>query len=291
MDQIYQNSRIGHENQLVYLNTERLIGVQSIDVSNNFALSQLTYAGMGGKRPFHINNGEQSSTINLSTFLINEDYFWGLTTGNESSNVYILRENTDRPTCYSALSGYFTNFSCSYSIGNVPEISTTFISLVNAGPIPSTETPVAVNGELLTIGLSSPDITGSLRIPYGNSISLGISEFSTNRVQSFNINVASNKTPVYNVGSKIPSRIEHQSSQITCNVSFVVADYTAQKLRGSGTHFVRNVNLIAGDYADTGNIVATYSIDNMTLVNENYSAQVNGDVVVSQSYFKKIFPI
>jgi len=291
MEQIYSNSRIGHEYQLVYLNTERLIGVQSIDSTNNFGTSPFTYVGIGNVGTKGMVRSEQSASINISTFLINKDYFWTSTTGSSLSNLYIFRDNKDFSTCYSALSGYFTNFSCKYSVGNVPEISTTMNAIRNAGTIALSELSTDASAQFTTISLSSPDITGNLAIPFGNSISLGISDFLTNRVQSFTINATSNKNPVYNVGSKFPARIEHESTQITLDVSFVVADYIAQRLRSTGIYGVnRTLNLIAGDYSNTGNIVATYSIPDLTLSNESYSNQVNGDVIINQSYFKKIFP-
>jgi len=293
MDTIYSNSRIGHENQLVYLDAERLIGVQSIDVTNNFGLSPVSYAGIGSKTLNNIPNSEQSSTFNLSTYLINKDYFWHLTTGNGSADMFILRENTDRSSAYCILSGYFTNFSCRYSIGNIPEVSTTFISLVNSGPVPSSETPSSTNIKLLAIAVGNPSITGNLAIPFGNSISLGITEFNTNRVQSFTLSAQSIKTPIYNMGRREAHRIEHQSTQISLDVSFVMADYQINTLRSGGSinGVTKSLNLVAGDYSNTGNIVARYQISNLTLINEAYSNQVNGDVLVSQSYATKIFSI
>jgi len=293
METIYSNSRIGHENQLVYLDAERLIGVQSIDVTNNYGLSPVSYAGIGSKQLNNIPNSEQSSTFNLSTYLINKDYFWSLTTGNGSADIFILRDVADRQTTYSILSGYFTNFSCRYSIGNIPEISTTFTSLVNAGPVPSNETPTLTNFKLLSIALSNPSITGNLAIPFGNSISLGMPEFNTNRVQSFTLAAQSVKLPIYNMGIRSSPRIEHQSTQISLDISFVLADYQINTLRSGGSinGTTKSLNLIAGDYSNTGDIVARYPIDNLVLTSETYSNQVNGDVLISQSYVSKIFPI
>jgi hypothetical protein len=285
------NSRIGHERQLVFLNTDRLIGVQSLDITNNFSMSPVSYAGIGSQPIKNIPNGEQSANINLSTFLINKDYFWSYTTGAGLVNMYVTKDK-DLSTCYSLISGYFTSFSCNYSIGNVPEISTTMVALKNAGTIPTGELPLEPFNQLNTIRYSNSDITGTLLIPFGNSISLGISDFYTNRVQNFVISAASNKTPVYNMGSKFPARIDHQSTQISFDVSFVVADYVAQKMRLDNLNgATKNLNLVAGDYSNSGNIVATYSLDNLVLLNESYKAQINGDVLISQSYSKKIYPI
>jgi hypothetical protein len=292
METIYSNSRIGHENQLIYLDTERLIGVQSVSLTNNYGLSPVSYVGIGSKELNDIPNSELSSTFNLSTYLINKDYFWNLTTGNGSTDMFILRSVTDRASTYSILSGYFTDFSCRYSIGNVPEISTTFTSLSNAGPIPSSEIPADTNAKLLIIALSNPSITGNLAIPFGNSISLGIADFTTNRVQSFTLSAQSSKIPVYNMGIKTAQKIEHQSTKIFLDVSFTMSTYQMNILRSGGSinGVIRSLNLIAGDYSNTGNIVAQYKINNLVLTNEAYSAEVNGDVLVSQSYSSKIYP-
>ena len=130
---------------------------------------------------------------------MDQDFFVSHVTGGEPVNAYIMRDPTDLDTIYSLTSGQFVNYSCNYSIGNVPSISTTFISYGEAGGLPTGELD---SNQLEFIAAQDYEVTGVL-VPYGNSVTINIDDFNTNRVQAFSVSMDMPKTPIYKMGSKI----------------------------------------------------------------------------------------
>lgn len=284
------NSNVGHEKQLVFLNTERLIGVESLDINNTFSLSPTIYAGIGADIVVHIPKQEQAASLSLNSYLINRDYFYELTTGNQLHNVFVVKNSSDLNTVYSLISGYFTSYQCQYSIGNVPTVSTSFTAIYNAGEMQTGQLPSNILTTLQTIALQNNTITGSLLIPYGNSIYLNLPEFNTNRVQAFNVQINSNKIPIYNAGSKFPKKIELLPPiNVELGVSFEVGDYQAKQLRQSALNGnVKNISIVVNDYS-TNLPVCSYSFNNITLISETYSSSTSNNVLVSQNYSTKLF--
>jgi hypothetical protein len=284
------NSNIGREKQLVFLGSQRLIGVESLTVSSQPGLIPVTYAGIGVDTVTYAPRQEQLSSVSISSFLINEDRFYALTTGDYLVNMYIVKDKSNLNTTYSLVSGYFSSFEMSYSIGNVPQVNSSFTVIRDAGIISTGMLPQSCVAELQTIASSSSDLTGSLLIPYGNSIVLSLPEFSTNRVQAFNISARLNKIPIYNAGSKFPKRVEPvYPIDIQLDFSFDVGDYEAKQLRQSSINgTVKNISLSIGDYSTSQNI-CNYSFQNVTLVAEDYSTSVSNNVLVSQKYSSQIY--
>jgi hypothetical protein len=284
------NYKIGGDKQLVFLNTERLIGIQSISPTQNPGLQPLIYAGMGVDTVKYIPRQEQNSQVSISSFLINRDYFLNLVTGNTLANIFIMREKNDFTTNYSLISGYFNDFNCSYSVGAVPQITVNATFIRDVGKIGTGSMPFDAANQLNTISTSNVDITGSLLIPYGNNMSLGIDTFSGNRLQSFTIGIQANKLPVYNMGSKFPKKIELiYPINVEASFSFEVGSYDLPRLRNfvqSG--IIKNIDLLIGDYS-TNATICHYIFNNMNLVSESYAAEVNGFVSVQQSYQTKIY--
>lgn len=290
MSESLVNYKIGHEKQILMLGTERVVGAQSVSIQQNLGLSPLSYIGIGNKALNFVPRSEQFATASINSYLINKDYFFTLTTGNFLSNLYIIRDKTDLSTVYTMASGYFNQFNCNYQIGNVPEVNVNFVAIRDVGIINTGTLPSDCLSQLTGISASNIDVTGSLLIPYGNSISLDINSLTTtNRVQSFNLQINSNKTPIYNIGSKFPKRIELLNSDVSLNLSFELGDYECQRLRNfSQNNIVRNLTLAINDYS-TNQQICLYYLPNLTLINEEYSNTVNGFVTINQTYSTKLY--
>lgn len=284
------NSSIGLEKQVVFLGSQRIIGVESMDMSARFGLSPITYAGIGVDTVNYAPRQEQFSSVSISNFLINQDYFYSLTTGNSLINMYVVRDRADLDTTYSLVSGYFNSFGIEYSIGNVPKINSSVTFIRDAGIINTGNLPAACISELQTISTSNYEVTGSLLIPYGNSITLNLAEFSTNRVQSFSISAKANKIPVYNAGNRFPKSVELiYPIDIQLDFSFDVGDYEARQLRQASINgTIKDITVSVGDYS-TNQSICNYSFNNLTLVSENYSTSTSNNVLVSQTYSTKIY--
>ena len=123
MSDILVNNKLGHEKSILFLNQERIIGAQTLSLNQNFGLAPVSYAGIQSNTIRFSQQSEPSCSVSINSFLLNQDYYYSHFTGAELFNGYILREINDGDTCYSLLSGYFTDYSCSYSIGNIPSIT------------------------------------------------------------------------------------------------------------------------------------------------------------------------
>lgn len=281
------NNRIGSEKQYLFLGTERVIGVQSISVNPNFSLSPINHLGSSSRDISYIPSQEQSAYLSINAFLLDQDFFVSHVTGGEPVNAYIMRSPTDFDTIYSLTSGQFINYICDYSIGNVPSITTTFVSYGEVGGIP---TGGLDSNQLEYIAAQSYDVTGVL-VPYGNSVTINIDDFNTNRVQSFSVSLDMPKTPIYKMGSKKPYRWDiGEPLRVQCSFSFEQGDYVGTSLRAtpqnSGT---KNISLIVKDY-NTDTVITSYSFDNMNLLSEESSVRVNDDVIINQNYEGIFYP-
>ena len=134
MDETLVNSIIRSENQLFFINNERVIGLQNINPVNNFNIKPLNYAGFGNgntRKISYIPAGEQNNVSSINSLLINQDFFYSKVLSNNYYNAYLFNDINNLNNNYCLLNGYFTDYSLKYSIGNIPQISTNFISLGN----------------------------------------------------------------------------------------------------------------------------------------------------------------
>jgi len=131
--------------------------------------------------------------------------------------------------------------------------------------------------------------TGEYLIPDIVSITLGINEFQSNRLQNFNLKVTPKKLAVYNMGSKTPKRVDYFGADVALECSFEIGDFEIKRLRDFPlTGMIRNLNLQINDYRTNQNI-ANYSFNNLNLVNDNLSVSANENVLVNLTFATKIY--
>jgi hypothetical protein len=283
------NNKIGGENQKVFLNQALLEGVQSINASQNLGLTPLSYAGIGNKALNYVPTTEQSNTFQINRLLLNNEPFLRYVTGSELANIYVLREQSDLNNNYCLLSGFFAEFSCSYSIGNLAECSTTFVAVGDAGKISTGNMYPSQVQDLSVIRTGNYTNTGGYLIPHIGSISLNISEYNTNRVQSFQISVTPVKVPVYNMGRKLPKRVDYMGAEINFNASFELGDYQPLRLRNiPQSGIVKNISISINDYSTSENI-CSFAFNNLNLMSETYEVSSNENIIVNQIYSTKIY--
>ncbi len=282
------NNKIGAENQLFFLNRERVYGIQSVDATQNLGLQPLVYAGIGNKTINFIPVTEQNNTLNINSLLINKDYFLNLTIGSDLANIYILKDKNDTTNNYILHSGYFTDYNSNYNIGNVPTISTTFIAIKDAGKLPISSLSLDAQNDLTNIISQNLELTNIL-VPSIGTITLNVDDFTTNRLQSYSLSIKSNKIPVYFIGQKTPKRIDNLSSEIQCSFSFEIGLYEIKRLRNfPQNNIVKNLTITVNDYSNNQNI-CIYNFNNLNLVSENYSISANENLLINQTYQTKIF--
>lgn len=326
------NYRITSKDQNLYVGGNRIVGVQSVSINKNFNLGNLNYAGIGQKTVNYLPRGAQISTVNIDSYLLNQDFFLNYVTGSETVNSFILKSSSDLDPPYSMLNGYLNSYSCQWAVGQIPRISTSINVLGNAGRIPTGSLGAEIIAELQLIntiydgdssnddwgtilgavttsedwsyltsiitsyedwnlggGASSPT-TGQLLIPYDGSISINIDDFQTNRVQSFNIDVQSQKFPIYNMGARQPSRVDIvYPIDVTCQFTFEVGNYESPQITDSPRYpIIEDLSLVVNDYKTDANIV-TYNFNNLNLMSEDYSISAEGNNIVTVTYNTKMY--
>ncbi|MEK6880444.1 MAG: hypothetical protein AABY22_12585 [Nanoarchaeota archaeon] len=286
--EIPNNSYIASENQLIFLDTTKLVGVQSFNSSLNPGLRPLTYAGIGSKQVYYLPDSEQNTNVSINAFLINQDYYFDFVTGNSLFNTYVLVEKANNLTnAYSIISGYGVNYSCSYSYGQIPTISFNYIGIRNAGGLGISDINT---GQLYTISTGNYDITPILVADAG-SISLTLEDsFSTNRVLSYSLSTRSNKIPVYSMGSRFPLRIDKLgATDISCNFEVEISNFTYRKLRElPQNNVIKNLSLVVNSH-DTNQAIKTYSFSNLNLVQEELISTDSQNIKVNLSYNTQIY--
>lgn len=289
MAENFSLGRIRGENQLIYLGTGQLIGVQDISINQNFGNQPLNYIGIQNKNLNQIVNQEQFSDVSIDAFLINQDFFIALT-GHQPVNIFILRQQSDLNENYCLVSGYLNSYSSKYVYGQIPQISTSFKFINNVGKIPT--------GSL--DGLSYSQLTGirgniystgtNYLIPHGGSIDLSLNESTGNRVLQYSINVSVSRVPFYNIGSRFPIKTNRVFPiTVNCDFSLEVGIYSGTQLRDIPQNKqIQDVNLQINDY-NGGGTICSYNFPAMELVSETYNTTVDGNTTVTKRFTKEIF--
>jgi hypothetical protein len=277
------NGQVRRENQYLFLGTNNIIGIQSAEISPQLGISSLKYLGMGNNPFTPFPNSEQIGKIDLEAILINQDPFINLT-GNILSNIYILRNPSDFTNNYSLLSGFLTNYTCKYQINQIPTISTSFSIANDMGNFTLSELNSSQQIEMINIS-NGTYLTGDYNVSNAGSISLNIGEFQTNRVQSYEIIINCNKTPIYNMGNKYPTRVQLITPlDVTCSFTFEVGDYQFIDKKNF-PKFLKNTNLnLQINSAWTNIPITSYSFNNLNLIDETYNSNINNNLTSTVTY-------
>ena len=282
-------SRIRAEDQLFFLGTGQIFGLQDISIQTNFGGSPLKYIGIGNKGLNQTVNSAQYADLSLNSLFVSEDIFFQQT-GSQPINCFILKKQTDISNPYSLISGYLTNYSAKYVPNQVPQINSTFRFYNNAGYI-NTGSLDSYSFSQLTGIQSNVYRSFNNEVADSNRINLSINEAAINRIQSFDFGISLNRLPIYNVGSRFPIRIDSIFPiNVTANISFE-ADYSYSGV--SLTDFPQNKilqNIELDVYSNrTNKLIENYYFNNMTLVSENSSINVDGNLTIIRSYLGQLF--
>lgn len=276
-------SRIKGEDRSVFLNTGKLM-VDSISIQNNFGSTTNRYIGIGIKNEHQIPNSEQFSDVSLNGYLIDSDPFIQHT-GQQPVNIFILKDKNAPNNNFCLISGYLTSYSAQFGINQIPQISTSFKFYKNSGPINMNALDNISSGQLNNISNNTyAEVPSGLEIPYGSSLSLTLDEYSSNRVQEFNINLNINRTPVYNIGTRYPRRVDLlYPIEARCSFSFESGPFSGINLTGfPQTRNTQTISLTVN--GQTGELITNYSFPNMALVNESITQTIDNNQLVTREY-------
>lgn len=277
-------TRIRADEQLIFINTSKPIGLQSIDINNNFGLSHLNYLGIGGRKNFNIPSSEQVADVSINTIFIDSDPLIEYIQPSPI-NCFILKSQSDINNNFCLLSGYLSNYKSQFSIGQPIQVQGVFKFTKDAGKIDSSRLDAYSLSQLNTIQFSNYDYTGNYLCPNGNSIELTLNEALTNRVISYDLNINVNRLPTYYIGDRIPSKVDIiYPIEVSCNFSFEIGNYNPTQLQSLPKN-QQNQDIGIKLYSnDTNQFLMGYKFKNMSLISENYANSVDGNVIVTKQY-------
>ena len=278
--------RIKSDNQLFFLNTGMLFGVQSYSLKNNFGAYPIKNAGFGNNTFTQSVNSDQYADLDIQSYLIGYDYFISQT-GLQPFNCFILNSNKNllNPPPYSLVSGYLNSYSIQFTPNQIPQTSANIRFFNNAGYINTGYLDSNSYLQLLNIQSNSYVNFNNL-ITNTNYINLTLNESISNRITNFVFKLDYNRIPIYYVGSRTPQRVEFVPPVVvSCSFTFD-ADPSFSGSYLSSFPNNQNQQLIEVDvYTNiTDYPVFSYQFFNMTMIDEKPSMNVDGNLSITRNY-------
>lgn len=261
------------EKQHFFIGTGEVFGVQSVDASFSAPVEELKYIGMD--ECVLIPNGPNVGEFQVSQFLVTDDNFLQYT-GEAPISGYLLQSKTDYSQNFSFTSGYLTSYSMSCSIGGIPEVRATIRAFGSVGNLPTASVPS-------TIANSPSDF--DLKIADPGSISINIDEFSTNRVTSFDLSIESERTPIYQVGGRVPLQVKtNYPMPVSLSFQVEVDDYeyinSDEYLCGET---LKDITLTIKDFQTQSNL-QVFNLKKMKKVSESVLSEISSNVSLNVQY-------
>ena len=266
--------RIRREAEKITINGSGIQGVQSIDAQyesvarplDNLGITEIQYAPQGG----------QTASLQLNTLLINT-----LPSGGSDYTSLDLMQSFTGDIPFSGVidygtetiyfsQGYLETYSVSCAIGEIPQTSTTstIYGDFGTGSFPSwaqtSETPTSLN------------------IPSYSSMEVNLDEFTTNRMTSFSVDIATPRVPIYTLNADKPNKvIAGTPIEVNVNFSLDVDDYKVKNMRlvPDETIFKNATITLKKNNSDT--TLLSYSFDNMLLTSESFQAGVGSNATAN----------
>ena len=242
------------ENQNFYLNNSLISGVQNVGFSyqNDTRLS----LSVGSPDFNYFSAKPIVANLELTYLLSSSDDFIKYT---GSSSFFGKVEYGNNFFTFS--SGYLTNYSLNYKLGEYPSVS---IQSLIFGELGSTSGNFSY----------SPKVLNNFNIGDPCYVQLNLIESNLNRLESFDISMSVPREPVYTIGNYLPEDvIIKYPININLNFSFSMSEYSQEKVTNIFTGITqRDLNLSFKKYQS-----------NEDLLILNLSNLVNADTKISYS--------
>ena len=275
--------RYRRENQYVFLNSGQVPGIQSVTFENDFGAFPVQFIGLN-----YVNlapNQAQEGRIRIDRLIIDGTDHFRPFTGESGFNLYVLKDQHEPVDNYGFTSGYLVNYTTRCSLGQIPRTELGIISFGNLGKIPSGES-VDTSGHFINIQTSTEST--NLKMPGPGSVSLTLNnDFTLNRVLAYEVSIGIDRKGIYALGDRYPISVQ-TNYPIDVNVSFTfdLADYSGYTIRDFPAspktgNLILNVNNFRDD-----TLIQDFRFSGVTLIYENYSTDIDGNVLVNARYRK-----
>ena len=267
--------RIRREAENITINRTGILGVQSISTQYESVARPLDSLGITEIQ--YAPQGAQTASLQLNTLLTHT-----LEEGYSSQMSLDVMQNLTGNIPFSGIidygaekiyfsEGYLETYSVSCGIGEVPQTSTNSIIFGDFG-----------TGVLFSEYAQAPGLIPSLNIASYNSMEVNLDEFSTNRMTSFSVDIATPRIPIYTLNADKPAKvIAGTPIEINVNFSLDVDDYKIKNMRFVPDETVfRNATItLKKNNSDT--TLLSYSFDNMLLTSESFQGDAKSNAVAN----------
>ena len=267
--------RIRREAENITINRTGILGVQSISTQYESVARPLDSLGITEIQ--YAPQGAQTASLQLNTLLTHT-----LEEGYSSQMSLDVMQNLTGNIPFSGIidygaekiyfsEGYLETYSVSCGIGEVPQTSTTSTIFGDFG-----------TGVLFSEYAQAPGLIPSLNIASYNSMEVNLDEFTTNRMRSFSVDIATPRVPIYTLNADKPAKvIAGTPIEVNVNFSLDVDDYEIKNMRFVPDETVfRNATItLKKNNSDT--TLLSYSFDNMLLTSESFQGAANSNAVAN----------
>lgn len=207
---------LNYENTF-YLDGAALSGIISFDGSYNLTTQPINVIGKGYLK--QVLAEVPSANISLSRFLVNSDPILQLT----GDGYNYLAASCSGGIVYNGKSfgfgtGYLNSFGINCSVGNIPQIQSTFDVYGNIGS---------------GINTSGNAVAGSVFVPQVKNILVTCNQSTTNRVKEFTIDYKCPKIPIYalsETSAEVPIEVHNQFPiEVISSFTIDVDDYETRR--------------------------------------------------------------
>jgi len=267
--------RIRREAENITINRTGILGVQSISTQYESVARPLDSLGITEIQ--YAPQGAQTASLQLNTLLTHT-----LEEGHSSQMSLDVMQNLTGNIPFSGIidygaekiyfsEGYLETYSVSCGIGEVPQTSTTSTIFGDFG-----------TGVLFSEYAQGPGLVPGLNIPSYSSMEVNLDEFSSNRMTSFSVDIATPRIPIYTLNADKPAKvIAGTPIEVNVNFSLDIDDYKIKNMRFVPDETVfRNATItLKKNNSDT--TLLSYSFDNMLLTSESFKGGAESNAVAN----------
>ena len=260
--------RITREAERLTINGSGIQGVQSLTASYNSVARPVSNLGINSIQYYP--EGPQQATLEVNTLLT---HFLPVPSELSSYKSRDPMQNYTGTLPFSGVvdhgskkfyftEGYLETYSATCAIGQIPQSSTSSVIYGNFG----------TDAQFDSWEQTSQTPT-SLNVTSYGSMEINLDTFVTNRVNSFNVNIATPRLPIYAIGNDEPTGVI-AGTPIEVNVNFEIEpdDYEIKNMRLIPDETVFKNTVITLKKNNTHDILLRYSFDDMLLTSESFSA-------------------
>ena len=264
--------RIRREAESITINGSGIQGVQSVSAQYNSVAQPLRNLGINSIK--YAPEGPQTATLNVNTLLTNFLRQDAPVTSSE------IMQNFTGDISFSGIvnhgtknfiftEGYMETYSATCSIGEIPQISTTSVIYGEFG-----------TGTLANV--PTDYYPSTLNIPSYSSMEINLDAFKTNRVNSFSVDIATPRLPLYAVGKDTPTGVI-AGTPVEVNVNFALEpdDYEIKNMRLVPDQTVFQNTLITLKKNNSNTTLLEYSFNDMLLTSESFQGEVNSNAAMN----------